>query len=145
VPRLVPASSSAPTNSAADVRAVFSGCATCPGPFCDLPAEHMSNRAHGSPRTVYSPAVTAPLWVARLINSARTAEKLTSRHGLDWREVHDAIVCVRGLSYVWDDDPERGRRALVEVTIRGRLCLVVLYPVADPSGDVYALGSAYPR
>jgi hypothetical protein len=89
--------------------------------------------------------VTAPLWVARLIISARTAGKLTSRHGLDWQEVHDAIVGVRGLRYVWDDDPERGRRALVEVTIRGRLCLVVLYPVADPSGDVYALGSAYPR
>lgn len=54
-------------------------------------------------------------------------------------------MCVRGLSHAWDDDPERGRRALVEVTIRGKRCLVVLYPVADPSGDVYALGSAYPR
>ena len=88
--------------------------------------------------------MTAPLWVARLIISARTAEKLTSRHGLEWQEVHDAIVGVRGLRYVWDDDPERGRRALVEVTIRGRLCLVVLYPVADPSGDEYALGKRLP-
>lgn len=105
----------------------------------------MSNSAHGSCRSVYSRAVTAPLWVARLIISARTAEKLTGRHGLDWQEVHDAVVGVRGLRFVWDDDAERGRRALVEVTIRGRLCLVVLYPVADPSGDVYALGSAYPR
>lgn len=35
--------------------------------------------------------------------------------------------------------------ALVEVEIRGVQCLVVLYPVDDPSGDVYALGSAYPR
>ena len=89
--------------------------------------------------------MTPPLWVARLIISPRTAEKLTSRHQLDQQEVHDAIVCVRGLSYVWDHDPERGRRALVEVAIRGKRCLVVLYPVADPSGDVYALGSAYPR
>jgi hypothetical protein len=96
-------------------------------------------------RTVYSRAVTPPLWVARLIISSRTAEKLASRHGLDWQEVHDAIVCVRGLSYIWDDDPDRGRRALVEVGIRGKRCLVVLYPVADPSGDVYAMGSAYPR
>jgi hypothetical protein len=89
--------------------------------------------------------VTAPLLVARLIISARTADKLPSRHGLDWHEVRDAVVGVRGLRYVWDDDPERGRRALVEITIRGKLCLVVLYPVADPSGDVYALGSACPR
>lgn len=89
--------------------------------------------------------MTTPLWVARLIISARTAEKLASRHGLDQQEVHDAIVCVRGLSYIWDDDPERGRRALVEVRIRGRRCLVVLYPVADASGDVYALGSVYAR
>lgn len=89
--------------------------------------------------------MTTSLWVTRLIISARTAEKLASRHGLDQQEVHDAIVCVRGLSYIWDDDPERGRRALVEVRIRGRRCLVVLYPVADASGDVYALGSAYAR
>lgn len=89
--------------------------------------------------------MTPPLWVARLIISSRTAGKLTRRHGLDWQEVHDAVVGVRGLRYVWDDDPERGRRALVEVRIRGNRCLVVLYPVADPSGDVYALGSAYSR
>lgn len=89
--------------------------------------------------------MTAPLWVARLIVSQKTAEKLAGRHALDWREVQDAVVCVAGLRYVWDDHPERGRRALVEVEIRGRWCLVVLYPVDDSSGDVYALGSAYPR
>jgi hypothetical protein len=50
-----------------------------------------------------------------------------------------------GLSYRWDDDQERGRRALVEADIRGVTVIVVLYPVLDPSGDVYALGSAYPR
>ena len=86
-----------------------------------------------------------PLWVARLIVSQATAEKLTARHGLDWQEVHDAFVCVSGLRYAWDDDPERGLRALVEAEIRGWPCVVVLYPVEDPLGDVYALGSAYPR
>jgi hypothetical protein len=35
--------------------------------------------------------------------------------------------------------------ALVEVRIGDRRCVVVLYPVDDPAGDVYALGSAYVR
>lgn len=86
-----------------------------------------------------------PLWVARLIISRATRAKLSSKHNVDADEVFDAIVCVTGLFYVWDDDPERGRRALVEATIRGVTFTVVLYPVADPSGDVYALGSVYPR
>lgn len=55
------------------------------------------------------------------------------------------MVCVAGLRFTWDDDPERGRRALVEVSIRNNPVLVVLYPVSDPMGDVYALGSAYWR
>jgi hypothetical protein len=80
-----------------------------------------------------------------LIVSQKTAEKLAGRHRLDWHEVHDAVVCVAGLQYSWDEHPERGRRALVEAEIRGRRCLVVLYPVDDSSGDAYALGSAYPR
>jgi hypothetical protein len=85
------------------------------------------------------------LWVAQLIISDATKRKLAERHGLDWRDVNQALVGVRGLRYVWDDHPERGRRALVEASIRGRVCLVVLYPVDDPLGDVWALGSAYPR
>lgn len=88
--------------------------------------------------------MTARLWVARLIVSQKTAEKLAGRHGLDWQDVRDAVVCVAGLRYAWHDHTERGRRALVEVEIQGRQCLVVLYPVDDSSGDVYALGSAYP-
>ena len=86
-----------------------------------------------------------PLWVARLIISPATEAKLSSRHGLAADEVRDAVVCVRGLQYVWNDDPVRGRRAFVDVSIRARPVLVVLYPVLDPLGDVYALGSAYPR
>lgn len=94
---------------------------------------------------VYSRAVVLPLWVARLEVSQRTAEKLAARHGLDEEEVRDAIVCVRDLLYGWHNDPVRGLRAVVEVEIRGMRCVVILYPVDDLSGDVYALGSAYPR
>ena len=85
------------------------------------------------------------LWVARLIISEATAGKLSTKHGLVPREVRDAVVGVAGLRYVWHDHPDRGRRALVEVRIRDRRCVVVLYPVDDPAGDVYALGSAYVR
>jgi hypothetical protein len=89
--------------------------------------------------------VAGSLWVAHLRVSEATALKLSSKHGLGWQEVRDAIVGVRGLPFVWDDDPKRGQRALVEATIGGRSCVVILYPVDDPLGDVYALGSAYPR
>jgi hypothetical protein len=89
--------------------------------------------------------VPEPLWVARLVISQATRTKLSSLHHLNADDVLDAIVCVPGLSYAWDDDPERGRRALVEIRIRRDTVIVVLYPVNDPSGDVYALGSAYPR
>lgn len=84
------------------------------------------------------------LWVACLIVSDATARKLSAKHELDWREVHDAIVCVSGLRYAWHHHPERGRRALVEIVIRGRRCIAVLYPVDGSSSDVFALGSAYP-
>lgn len=85
------------------------------------------------------------LWVAKLIISEATAGKLSTKHGLDPHEVRDAVVGVAGLRYVWHDHPDRGSRALVEVRISDRRCVVVLYPVDDPAGDVYALGSAYVR
>lgn len=84
------------------------------------------------------------LWVARLVVSRATARKLAAKHGLGWRDVRDAIVCVRGLRYTWHQHPERGRRALVEFTLHGRRCIAVLYPVHDSYGNVFALGSAYP-
>ncbi len=85
------------------------------------------------------------LWVARLIISDATKEKPSAAHGLDWRDVNEALVGVRGLSYFWHDDAERGIRAIVRIEVNERNCLAVLYPVADPFGDTYALGSAYPQ
>jgi hypothetical protein len=85
------------------------------------------------------------LWVARLHISARTAQKIIARHAITPEEVRDAVVLRSGLRYVWHDHPQRGRRALVEVVIRGGRTLVVLYPVDDaPFGDEFNLGSAYP-
>ena len=89
--------------------------------------------------------INSSLWVAGLIVSDATAQKLAAKHGLDWHEVTDAVVCVRGLRYTWHHHPERGWRAMVEFVLHGRLCIAVLYPVVDGSEDVFALGSAYPR
>jgi hypothetical protein len=77
--------------------------------------------------------------------SQATRAKLASKHDLDADDVLDAILCVEGVSAYWDDDPDRGLRAIVETNIGGVTVAVVLYPVDDPLGDAYALGSAYPR
>jgi len=73
------------------------------------------------------------LWVARLYISQRTAQKIVHRHRISEYEVRDAVVCVAGLPFAWDHDPERGRRAIVEARIRSRRVLVVLYPTDDPA------------
>jgi hypothetical protein len=70
---------------------------------------------------------------------------LSALHGLDWHDVNEALVATRGLNYFWHDDAERGSRAIVRFEVNGRSCIAVLYPVADPFGDTYALGSAYPQ
>jgi len=36
-------------------------------------------------------------------------------------------------------------KAIVAFEVNGRNCIAVLYPIADPFGDTYALGSAYPQ
>jgi hypothetical protein len=82
------------------------------------------------------------LWVAELMISTRTAEKINARHQLTVHDVTDAVICVRGLRYTWHDDPGRGRRAIVETTIRGGRALVVLYP-AEEGDDRWHLGSVY--
>jgi len=89
--------------------------------------------------------MVSSLWVARLLVSDATAQKQSAKHGLDWPEVHDAILCIRGLRFTWQHHPERGRRAMVEIVVQDRRCIAVLYPVSGPSKDVFALGSAYPN
>lgn len=85
------------------------------------------------------------MWVARLHISPATASKISSKHGLDAEEVRGHIQCAERLFYTWDDDPERGRRVLVQFNIRSRSCLAVLYPDPNLPDDEYWLGSVYPR
>lgn len=82
------------------------------------------------------------IWVAVVRVSPAVRKKLSARHGLDADEVANAIQCVVGLAWGWDDHPERGRRAIVRTSVRNAKVLVVLYPTDDP--DVWNLGSAYP-
>lgn len=85
------------------------------------------------------------IWVADLKVSRRTADKIAGKHGLSEQEIRDHVVAVEGLRFVWNDHPERGRRAIVETFIRGQRVLVVLYPrPRDAYGDAWNLGSAYP-
>lgn len=83
------------------------------------------------------------LWVAVLSVSARTREKVTSKHGIDVDELRAHLVGVAGLAYRWDAHLERGLRAVVSVTVGGRYLAVVLYPAPDLGEDCYRLGSAY--
>lgn len=81
------------------------------------------------------------IWVAELSISPATRTKLASIHHLDAEDVRDAVQCVAGLPFRWDDDPDRGRRAIVETRIGATTVQVVLYPAGD---DSWRLGSAYP-
>jgi len=83
-------------------------------------------------------------WIGDLRISHAVAEKLASKHNLDWGLVYDALVCQAGLETVWHDDPQRGRRLLVKILIRGASHLAVLYPVGEGKTDVFNLGSCYP-
>jgi len=93
-------------------------------------------------REITLPAMPA-VWVATLHISDRTAQKIVQTHRITPDEVREAVVGVVGLRYVWSEDPERGERAIIETTIRGRRVLVVLYPRESTMGDEWNLGSAY--
>ena len=73
--------------------------------------------------------------------SARTRDKVASRHGLDVDEVVAHLVGIAGLVYTWHDHPEYGRRALVEIFPHGARVLAVLFPTNVE--DEFHLGSAY--
>lgn len=83
------------------------------------------------------------VWVAQLTISRRIANKITQIHGITEVEIKDAVVCVVGLYGRWDDDLERGRRAVIDVTVRDRPATVVLYPLQHPMGDAWKLASVY--
>ena len=83
------------------------------------------------------------LWIAELLVSQRTAEKLSGKHHLSPDEVRDALVCVEGLPFAVDVDPERGERVIVATWLRGRPVRAVLYAAEHPLGDVWHLGSVY--
>lgn len=72
--------------------------------------------------------------MAELSISPRTAQKIARVHGITEGELRDAVECVQGLYGRWDDDPERGRRALIDVAVRGRSATVVRYPAEHPIG-----------
>jgi len=79
--------------------------------------------------------------ISTIIVSHATEQKLLHRHQISLDELEDAVVGVVGLRSTWGDHPTRGRRLLVEASIRKRKVLVVLYPT-DVS-DEWNLGSAY--
>lgn len=81
------------------------------------------------------------VWVAALVVSDATKQKIINVHHLHIDEVADAVVCQTGLVATWHDHPERGRRLIVQTLIRGRRALIVLYPTTEP--DKFHLGSAY--
>lgn len=89
-------------------------------------------------------AVVVPaIWIADLGVSDATAAKISAKHNVSRTEAREALVCVPGIRFVWDFHPERGRRALCQVRIRGEKYIAVLYPVSDPMGNVWNLGSIY--
>lgn len=83
------------------------------------------------------------LWIAGLSISPRTRQKVAGRHGIDVDDLRARLVGVGRLRATWDDDAERGHRALVLLEVHGRRVLVVLYPAPDLGDDVFRLGSAY--
>ena len=87
--------------------------------------------------------VSQIIWVAELRISRQTWEKIQNQHRLSGYDVREAVEHKLHRA-VWDDNPERGLRALIQVTVLNKRVLVVLYPrPADAYGDSYALGSAY--
>lgn len=75
--------------------------------------------------------------------SDRVAAKLEEKHGLRADEVRDRIEGVGLLPFRWDDDPQRGPRALVWTSLGADAVLVVPYPSRSGDPEEWHLGSAY--
>lgn len=83
------------------------------------------------------------LWIAELVISDRTAEKIRRKHHLEPDDVRDALVGVTGLRYVIAGQPEPSH-PIVEFTLKGQRVLAVIYPRTSAMGDAWNLASAYP-
>jgi hypothetical protein len=83
------------------------------------------------------------IWVAILNISQATASKISQR-GITADDVWDALLCVIGLTGVWDYDSDRGKRAIVRFRFNDQIYIAVLYPVEDNLlGGEWNLGSVY--
>lgn len=83
------------------------------------------------------------IWVAELYVSERVEQKIIQVHHLDLADIEDEVRCKAGLQFHWDQDPERGLRAIVTIYLNGKRVAVILYPLVHPRGDEWNLGSAY--
>jgi len=83
---------------------------------------------------VWKAWVVLQIWVTQLLISPRTEQKIVQGHQITAAEVRDAVVGAVGLPFRWHRDEARGERAIVEVTIRGRTTLVVLYDALSSAG-----------
>lgn len=83
------------------------------------------------------------VWIAELIISRPTANKITARHRLDPEDVYRELVGVSGLSGRVVSDAERGERVLIDFSVGGDRCIAVLYDTHHPLGGVWRLASAY--
>lgn len=82
------------------------------------------------------------VWVGILSISSATAAKIAQR-GITEFDIQDAVVA-RVLPFTWHYHSTRGWRVIVEVIIRHKRFLIVLYPKReDPFGEAWNLGSAY--
>jgi hypothetical protein len=59
-------------------------------------------------RSAWQDADVPVLWIAHLLISDRTAEKIINVHGIHPDDVRDAVVCVPGLRFSWDTRRDRG-------------------------------------
>jgi hypothetical protein len=86
------------------------------------------------------------VWVAHLDISPNVEQKLRHKHHLEPQDVRDAIECVEGLPYVWDDSPLYGERMILNFVVKGVHLMGSLVPVVmDAYGDRYLLLTAYPK
>ncbi len=74
-----------------------------------------------------------------------TARKIQAKHFVSPAEIREAVQCVEGLRGAVEQHPEHGQRLILEVTLRGRPALAVLFDALHPLGDVWNLGSVYFR